>query len=353
MPSFTAPAPSDRWLQLSERLYRRLLLIYPLTFRRAFGAEMTQTFRACCRAAAREGGTAGLLRLWGSVCYDLMTSAVIEHIRAWIALFKRLSGLEKELHMITAPFHLDVAQLTDIGRKRARNEDNMTSVVPTDRQALAHKGALFVVADGLGGHERGEIASQMAVNTISDVYYNSTVEDTGDALAQAVRAANTVVCNLSTQQEHAEEKATGTTCVAAVLQGDIVSVANVGDSRAYIVRAGQIQQITHDHSWVADQVRLGALTEEQARTHEKRNQIYRCLGIKPEVEIDLFTETVQDGDALVLCTDGLSGLVADAEIAEIVEQYNPQESVKRLVERANEQGGPDNITAVVVRVSLA
>jgi serine/threonine protein phosphatase PrpC len=353
MPSSTAPAPSDRWLQLSERLYRRLLFVYPRAFRRAFGREMAQTFRACCRDAMRESGTAGLLRLWGGVCYDLVTSATVEHIRAWIALFKRLSGLERGLHMIPASFYLDVAQLTDIGRKRARNEDNMTSVVPTDRQALAQKGALFVVADGLGGHDRGEEASRVAVNTISEVYYSSPVEDTGDALAQAVRAANTAVCALSTEREHAEEKETGTTCVAAVLRGDTVSVANVGDSRAYIVRAGHIQQITHDHSWVADQVRLGALTEEQARMHEKRNQIYRCLGIKPEVEIDLFTETVRDGDALVLCTDGLSSLVTDAEIAEIVEQYNPQESVKRLVERANEQGGTDNITAVVARVSLA
>lgn len=343
----------DRWLRLSARLYRCLLFVYPPAFRHAFGGELAQTFRACCRDAMRESGTSGLLRLWGSVCYDLVTSATIEHIRAWIALFERLSGQEKELQMINSPFHLDVAQLSDIGRTRASNEDNMTAVVPSDQQALAQKGALFVVADGLGGHDRGEEASQLAVNTISDAYYQSSDDDIAAALAQAVREANTAIHNLSTQQEHADEKEMGTTCVAAVLRGDTVYVANVGDSRAYIVRAGQIQQITHDHSWVADQVRLGVLTEEEARTHEKRNQIYRCLGVKPEVEVDLFTETVQDGDALVLCTDGLSGLVTDSEIAEVVEQYGPKESVQRLVARANEQGGPDNITAVVARVSLA
>jgi PPM family protein phosphatase len=346
-------APANRWLQLSDQLYRHLLLVYPLEFRRAFGGEMAQTFRACCREGVQDAGTLGLLRLWGDVLYDLTTSAAIEHVRAWIALFKRLSGLEKEYQMINSPFHLEVAQLTDIGLKRAKNEDNMTTVVPSDQQVLAQKGALFVVADGLGGHERGEMASQLAVNTVSDAYYQSESDDIAAALAQAVREANTAVYHLSSQEQHTDEKEMGTTCIAAVLQGDTVYIANVGDSRVYIVRGGLVRQISQDHSWVAEQVRLGALTEEQARTHEKRNLIYRCLGIKPEVEVDLFTETVQDGDALVLCTDGLSSLVTDNEIAEIVEQYGPEESVQRLVERANEQGGPDNITAVVARVSLA
>lgn len=348
-----APTPANRWLQLSDRLYRSLLLIYPREFRCAFGGEMAQTFRACCREALHGAGAMGLLRLWSNVLSDLAISATVEHIRAWIALFKRFSGLEKELQMINTPFHLEIAQLTDIGLERANNEDHMTTVVPTDQQALAQKGALFVVADGLGGHERGEMASQLAVNTISDAYYRSSGDDIAAALAQAIREANTAVYALSSQQEHEAEKEMGTTIVAAVLQGDMVYAANVGDSRAYIVRGGKVQQITHDHSWVADQVRLGALTEEQARTHEKRNQIYRCLGVKPEVEIDQFSETVQDGDALLLCTDGLTGLVTDPEIAEIVEHYSPQESVQRLIQRANEQGGPDNITAIVARVSLA
>ncbi|HEU0001771.1 MAG TPA: hypothetical protein VFQ36_12780, partial [Ktedonobacteraceae bacterium] len=110
--------------------------------------------------------------------------------------------------------------------------------------------------------------------------------------------------------------------------------------------------ISQDHSWVARQVRIGAMTEEEARTHEKRNVIYRCLGTEDYVEVDLFTEAVQDGDILVLCTDGLTGLVTNAEIGAIVERYGPEESVQRLVALANENGGPDNITAVVARVSV-
>ena len=145
----------------------------------------------------------------------------------------------------------------------------------------------------------------------------------------------------------------GTTCVAVVLQDTHVYVANAGDSFAYIMRAEQVMQIAQDHSWVAEQVQAGLLTKEQARAHEKRNVITRCLGTSPDVDVYVATETVQDGDVLLLCTDGLWSLVEEGELRSIVEQYDPQESTKRLVERANENGGPDNITAVVVRVSLA
>src|SRR5438067_9710128 len=127
-------------------------------------------------------------------------------------------------------------------------------------------------------------------------------------------------------------------------------IANVGDSRAYIVRGGQVKQVSQDHSWVAEQVRAGLLTEDQARTHAQRNVITRCLGTQADVEIDVFPEQLEEKDALVLCTDGLSGLVSDDEIRRIVDQAQPQESVYHLVERANENGGPDNITAIVVSV---
>ena len=142
----------------------------------------------------------------------------------------------------------------------------------------------------------------------------------------------------------------GTTCVAAVLRGNMAYIANVGDSRAYIVRGGQVKQVSQDHSWVAEQVRAGLLTEDQARTHAQRNVITRCLGTQADVEIDVFPEPIEENDALVLCTDGLSGLVTDDEIRRIVNQSGPQESVYHLVERANENGGPDNITAIVVSV---
>ena len=134
--------------------------------------------------------------------------------------------------------------------------------------------------------------------------------------------------------------------------GDIVYVANVGDSRASIVRGDQVIQISQDHSLVAEQIRAGLLTSDQAHGHPQSNLIYRCFGEKADVEVDLFSEAVQEGDLLVLCTDGLSNLVGDEELREIVQRFGPQESVYHLVERANEHGGPDNITAIVVRVSL-
>jgi PPM family protein phosphatase len=343
-------ANSNRIIMLSERLYRRFLFVYPVKFREAYGLEMAQTFRDCCREALQRAGTPGLLQLWSDVLYDLAATAFTEHVRAWIALFKRLSGLEKEYQMAIPSFQLDVALRTDIGRTRANNEDKMISVIPTDEQVLAQKGALFVVADGLGGHARGEVASELAVTTIRDVYYREGGDDIAAALSQAMKEANSAIYQLASQETG--EKSMGSTAIAAVLHGDRLYVANVGDSRVYIVRSGQVRQISQDHSWVAEQVRLGAMTEEQARADERRNQIYRCLGTSADVEVDLFTEPVQDGDILVLCTDGLSGLVTDAEIGEIVEHYGSEESVQRLVARANENGGPDNITAVVARVSL-
>ena len=243
---------------------------------------------------------------------------------------------------------LDPAQLTDVGRKREHNEDNMAYVIPKDPQVMAMKGALFIVADGMGGHAAGEVASEIAVDTVSNAYYMDDNEDVITPLLQAIKRAN-----LAIHQRAAENllrSGMGTTCVAAVLRGNMGYIANVGDSRAYLVRGGQVRQITQDHSWVAEQVRAGLLTEDQARTHGQRNVITRCLGTQPDVEVDVFLEPLQENDCLVLCTDGLSGLISDEEVMRTVEQSVPQESVYHLVERANENGGPDNITAIVVRV---
>ncbi|HLX56812.1 MAG TPA: Stp1/IreP family PP2C-type Ser/Thr phosphatase [Ktedonobacteraceae bacterium] len=243
---------------------------------------------------------------------------------------------------------LDPAQLTDVGRKREHNEDNMAYVIPKDPQVMAMKGALFIVADGMGGHAAGEVASEIAVDTVSNAYYMDDNEDITTPLLQAIKRAN-----LAIHQRAAENmlrSGMGTTCVAAVLRGNMAYIANVGDSRAYMVRGSQVRQITQDHSWVAEQVRAGLLTEEQARTHAQRNVITRCLGTQPDVDVDVFLEPLQENDCLILCTDGLSGLLSDEDLTRIVEQSVPQESVYHLVERANENGGPDNITAIVVRV---
>jgi serine/threonine protein phosphatase PrpC len=243
---------------------------------------------------------------------------------------------------------LDVAQLTDVGRKRDHNEDNMAYVIPKDPQVMAKKGALFIVADGMGGHAAGEVASEIAVDTVSNAYYQDDSEDVAASLMQAIKRANALIHQRAA--ENMLRSGMGTTCVAAVLRGSMAYIANVGDSRAYFVRNGQVKQISQDHSWVAEQVRAGLLTDDQARTHAQRNVITRCLGTQADVDIDVFTEELEERDSLVLCTDGLSGLVSDDEIRRIVDQYVPQESVYHLIERANENGGPDNITAIVLRV---
>jgi serine/threonine protein phosphatase PrpC len=178
-------------------------------------------------------------------------------------------------------------------------------------------------------------------------------DDLTASLRLAMEQANTRIYdeNMSKSPKLEPDEMMGTTCVAAVVRGDTLYVANVGDSRAYIMRGGQAQQISLDHSVVARQLRDGLITKEQVIDHPDRHKIYRCLGIHDVVEVDTFAEKVQENDLLLLCTDGLTELVAEEELVGIVQQYEPQESVQRLIERANEMGGADNITAVVAHVA--
>ncbi len=243
---------------------------------------------------------------------------------------------------------LDVAQLTDVGRKRPHNEDNMAYVIPKDPQVMMKKGALFIVADGMGGHAAGEVASEIAVDTVSYAYYQEDGDDIAASLMHAIKRANTLIHQRAA--ENMLRSGMGTTCVVGVLRGSMAYIANVGDSRTYLVRHGQVRQVSQDHSWVAEQVRAGLLTEDQARSHAQRNVITRCLGTQADVEVDIFAEPLEEGDSFVLCSDGLSGFVTEDDLRAIVNQYVPQESVYHLVERANENGGPDNITAIVVHV---
>ena len=334
-----------RRITRSEMLYRALLWLYPPTFRRMYGREMLQTFRDCYRDTVQQEGVAGLVRLWRLVLPDFVVSVCSEQVRAGISLFRRLSGLEEKEYQLMSLLTLDTAARTDIGLKRANNEDNVVTVVPTDTHVMAQKGALFVVADGMGGHTKGEVASALAVNTIRDTYYQDARNDIAAALRASVEQANKAIF------EH--DMHMGTTCVAAVLKDNTVYIANAGDSFVYLIRGGQMRQLAEDHSWVAEQVRTGAMTREEAEAQGKGNVIVRCLGETRDVEVYIGTEQVQDKDILVLCTDGLHGLVNEDEIRAIVEQYEPEESVQRLIARANENGGTDNITAAVIRVSLA
>lgn len=335
---------------ISYRLYRLLLRCYPARFRRVYAQEMARTFRDSYRDAVQQHGRGGVLRLWGVVLYDLGVSLFIEYRSA----FKELLHPDEERygkHSMSMT-NIVFAQRTDIGLQRELNEDSVISMLPEDQQVMESKGVLFVVADGLGGHTRGEVASQLAVDTIREVYYSQQGSDPAASLRLAIEQANARIYNesLAMSPQPKPDQMMGSTCVAAVILKDSVYVANVGDSRAYIVRHGRAHQISLDHSLVAQQVREGLITKEQAKDHPDRNKIYRCLGSET-VEVDTFSEKVQPGDLLLLCTDGLTELVPEEEVIGIVKQYEPQESVQRLIERANELGGKDNITAVVARLA--
>jgi serine/threonine protein phosphatase PrpC len=241
---------------------------------------------------------------------------------------------------------LDVAKLTDVGRARPHNEDYVDCRIPPEARELVRKGSLFVVADGMGGHQAGEVASRGAVESAIEHYYADTGRDVPTSLVRAIRAANQRIFEQS--QADPTKAGMGTTMVAAAIVGRRVYVANVGDSRAYLINRQGIVQITEDHSWVEEQVRAGLLTEEQARKHPQRNLVTRALGSKPSVEVDLFEGEISTGDKLLLCSDGLTGRVSDAEIAAMVQQYPAAEAARRLIAEANERGGNDNITVLIV-----
>ncbi|HEV7129103.1 MAG TPA: Stp1/IreP family PP2C-type Ser/Thr phosphatase, partial [Ktedonobacterales bacterium] len=234
------------------------------------------------------------------------------------------------------------------GRRRERNQDNVIHFVPDDPELFERRGALFVVCDGMGGHAAGEIASEIGVQTIREQYYQDSDEDVITALARSIQSANAAIYNHA--REHLAHSGMGTTCVLLTLVGGRAFFANIGDSRAYLLRNGAMRQVTRDHSWVAEQVRAGVLTEDQARTHSHRNVITRSLGTQPDVTADLFIETMRDDDRVVLCSDGLHGYVAEAEIQRVILEHEPGESARHLIDMANDNGGPDNITAVVVRL---
>jgi len=234
--------------------------------------------------------------------------------------------------------------------RRSEPNEDCTLVLLLQRvyESIATPAGVFIVADGMGGHAAGEVASEIAVDTVSYAYYQEDGDDIAASLVHAIKRANTLIHQRAA--ENMLRSGMGTTCVAGVLRGGVAYIANVGDSRTYLVRHGQVRQVSQDHSWVAEQVRAGLLSEEQARSHAQRNVITRCLGTQADVEVDIFAEPLEEGDSFVLCSDGLSGFVSDDDLRAIVNQYVPQESVYHLVERANENGGPDNITAIVVRV---
>ena len=244
---------------------------------------------------------------------------------------------------------VEAAIRSDPGCHREGNEDSARFVQPTDETLLASRGILLVVADGMGGHEAGEVASRTASDEIVERYYAGAGEPHA-SLREAFLRANARIRDLAAGNP--AWKGMGTTCTALVVRGRAAFAAHVGDSRCYLLRDGSMYQMTEDHSMVMELVRRGNLTLEQARNHEDRNVILRSLGTQPEVAVSVWNEPfpVRDGDRFLLCSDGLYDLVQDSEIQRIASSFAPGAATERLVALARQRGGYDNITVGILTV---
>ncbi len=241
---------------------------------------------------------------------------------------------------------LNVGQLKDSGRVRENQEDDIACIVPEDLKDLRLKGALFVVADGVGGRAAGDVASRMAIDLIPMTYYDDMGTDREESLRKAIQQAN---ADILQERRQSGQGQMATTAVCAVVNNGELTVGHVGDSRAYLWRRGHLQQLTRDHSWVAEQMAQGLLSEQEARDHPNRHVITRALGNQPSVVPDIGRiGHLEAGDRILLCSDGLHEEVDPKRIAQIVQQYPPQQACQALVDQANQVGGNDNIAVVIV-----
>lgn len=237
---------------------------------------------------------------------------------------------------------------TDMGRVRENNEDKFEILEPDEPAVLATKGRFYAVADGMGGHQAGQIASELALKTMFRAYYSHRSADASESLARAVAEANRYLRDVA--RTIPERKDMGTTLTGAVVREDDLFIIQIGDSRGYLLRGGQMEQLTEDHSWVQEQVSRGAMTLEEAEASPFRNVITRSLGAAPEIEPDLFAFKLEPDDRVLLCSDGLSGMLTRAELFEIAREGSASVAAWNLVDRAVENGGKDNVTALVLDV---
>ena len=230
---------------------------------------------------------------------------------------------------------------TDIGCVRRMNQD----VYYYSTGPIGPLPNLFIVADGMGGHKAGDDAARYAIEVCVDTIRKSSGSSPIKTLDEAIKLANSKVFDKS---EHFEEyQGMGTTMVLCFIEGGQLYVANIGDSRLYLL-GEDLNQVTEDHSYVAAMVRAGEITEEEARIHPDRNMITRAVGVSDSIRIDYFEVDLKLGDHILLCSDGLTNMVTDDEIKDMLAQKDPRSAVEDLVELAIEHGGVDNITALVV-----
>jgi protein phosphatase len=246
---------------------------------------------------------------------------------------------------------IEAAALSDVGRQRENNEDAYLYWEPSTEQEFARKGCLAIVADGMGGYEGGQEASRLAVETVREVYETAFRGDPQATLQQAFVLAHQRIQDYA--ERHPGFHGMGTTCTAVALIGPRPYVAHVGDSRLYRVRGTQISRLTRDHSYVSRLVESGIVRSEDAEKHPQRHILTAALGAGVEVMPDNAEPgmVLEEGDTLILCTDGLWGLVTEEEIVAAVNAKSPAESCSVLVQLALDRGGPDNITVQVLRLS--
>ncbi len=246
---------------------------------------------------------------------------------------------------------VEVASLSDVGCQRENNEDALSYWEPQSEDQFRQKGRLALVADGMGGYEGGQEASRLAVDTIQNVYDRDPALDPRDSLLSGFRQAHERIRQYA--EAHPELQGMGTTCTAVALNDFRLYYAHVGDSRLYLVRGDTISRLTRDHSYVGRLVESGVLSSDEAEHHPQRHILTAALGAGGEVTADTPESpmTLKNGDALVLCTDGLWGLVQEAEILKLVSGHDAPTACAELVNLARQRGGPDNIPLQVLRLS--
>ena len=245
---------------------------------------------------------------------------------------------------------LERAAVSDVGCQRKDNQDAFAYWEPASDTEYERKGRLAIVADGMGGHEGGQEASHLAVEAIQQIYSEALDGDPQTVLAEAFREAHERIHQYAA--DHPRLHGMGTTATAIVLVANHLYYSHIGDSRLYLIRGQQISRLTHDHSYVSRLVENGIITSEEAEIHPQRHILTAALGTGPEFSPDVPEHPVpmERGDTLVLCTDGLWGLLADHEVQQAVAGSSPADACRALVTLAKERGGPDNITVQVLRL---
>lgn len=262
------------------------------------------------------------------------------------AEFPAVAPERPEVTLHTIP-RITYAARTDIGRVRSNNEDKHDLFLPEDEWMLAARGLAFIVCDGMGGHEAGQIASELACKTFIQTYYNHPGEDPADAAITAVRAAHRFVLDTSRQPGR---NGMGCTLTALILVQDKGLLLQVGDSRLYRFRAGELQQLSPEHTYIAEQIRLGLLKPEDAHNSPYAHVLMRCIGVQDTVEPDIAAFDPAPGDLYLLCSDGLTDMLDDNDIANVLAANTPSSAAWELVDRALANGGRDNVTALLVRL---